>query len=476
MRIVIGTHGLVTPAGTETYVCLVARELQRLGHEIVIAAEELGPMADHAESQALTVARTTDGLPAGCDAILANDAWSAATLAVRYPGTRLVHVAHSDVFDHQAPVLVPGVADAVVACSDRIAARMEALALDAPVVRLRLPVDLDRFMGTGPLPDRPRRAVIVSNYLAGDRRRVLVDAWEAQGVTCAQIGVPTEAVLDPGPAMRDADIVVAKAGAALEGMAAERAVYVYDQFGGDGWVTPENYEALEADNLAGLATPGPRTPAQMAADLGAYHPDMGWLNGELVRTHHEPRKHARQLVELLRGDHAGAHVPPAVLTEVARLTRVAWAAHRSTLATQLELASLRERTLAAESELPSLHARLAGAESELSPLRERVVAAESELPPLRERVVAAEAELSPLRERVVAAEAELRSLRGRVVAAESEIAGAEANLAESTRAHGELDDTRRRELDAANELLGTSRVRAGLAAGRILDRLRPRRG
>ncbi|MGH2919166.1 MAG: hypothetical protein ACRDLS_11310 [Solirubrobacteraceae bacterium] len=351
MRIVIAAQALVNPAGTETYVCLVARELQRLGHETVLTAEQLGPMADHADSQAIMVARTAADLPAQCDAVLANDAVSTATLAARYPDARLVHVVHSDAFDHQAPVLVPGVVDAVVACSDRMAARVRALALDVPLVRLRLPVDTDRFLGTGPLPERPRHALIVSNYLAGDRRRALVDAWQAQGVTCTQIGVLTRPQLDPGPAIRDADIIVAKAGAALEGMAAERAVYVYDQFGGDGWITPDNYEAFEADNLAGLATPAPRTPAQLTADLADYDVDMGWINGELARTHHGARKHAQQLVDVLRGGRAGAPVPASVLTEIARLTRVAWAANRASLAAQHELAALRQRTIAAESEL-----------------------------------------------------------------------------------------------------------------------------
>jgi hypothetical protein len=282
-----------------------------------------------------------------------------------------VHVAHSDAFDHQAPVLVPGVVDAVVACSDRIAARMRALPLDAPLVRLRLPVDTDRFLGTGPLPERPRTALIVSNYLQGDRRRALVDAWQACGVTVTQIGVLTRAELDPGPAIRAADIIVAKAGAALEGMAAERAVYVYDQFGGDGWVTPDSYEAFEADNLAGLATPTPRTPAQLAADLEDYHPDMGWMNGELVRTHHGARKHANELVAVLSGAHAGSPVPTSVLTEIARLSRVAWAANRRALSTQHELATLRQRTIVAESELAMTNAELQRAQDVLATTRAR---------------------------------------------------------------------------------------------------------
>jgi len=55
MRVVIATQALVNPAGTETYVSLVAREMQRLGHEVVVAAEQLGPMAAHIEAQGIVV-------------------------------------------------------------------------------------------------------------------------------------------------------------------------------------------------------------------------------------------------------------------------------------------------------------------------------------------------------------------------------------------------------------------------------------
>jgi hypothetical protein len=371
MRIVIGTHALVRAAGTESYVCLVARQLQRLGHDVVVSAEELGAMADHAEQRGIVVARTTADLPPACDAILSNDTPSAATLAARYPGTRLVHVAHSVVFDHQLPVLVPGVVDAVVACSERMASRVRALSLDVPLARLRLPVDIEHYMGTGPLPARPRRAVIVSHYLKGERRRALVEAWEAQGVTCTQVGVLTGSALDPAPAMRDADVVVAKATAALEGMACERAVYVYDQFGGDGWITPDTYEAFEADNLAGLSSPAPRTPAQLAADLADYDPAMGWMNGELARTHHAPAKHAHELVALLSGQHAGAPVSASALTEIARLTRVAMAAEGMALGAQHELASLRERVVATDEDVARWRARAESAERLLSTSRAR---------------------------------------------------------------------------------------------------------
>ena len=417
MRVVIATTALVNPAGTETYVALVARELQRLGHETVVSAVELGAMADHIEQQGIVLARTAAQLPPDCDAILANDAICATSLAARYPGTRLVHVAHSDLFDHQLPALVPGVVDAVVVCSDRFESRVRALALDVPVVRLRLPVDADRFVGSGPLPARPRRALIVSNYLDGERRRALVETWEAHGVACTQIGVLTEVDFDPAASMRMADVVVAKAGAALEAMACGRAVYVYDQFGGDGWITPENYAAIEADNLAGLSSPLPRTRRQLAADLADYDTDMGWINEELVRTHHGARKHAQELVAVLSADHAGPPVAPTVLSELTRLTRVAWGADRRALSAHQELVRLRERVLAAEADLDAREH--AARESERH--RERAENAERELVTWRERALEAQRQLA--------------------------------------HAHG---------------LLATSRVRAGLVSGRAIDRLRRR--
>jgi hypothetical protein len=54
-------------------------------------------------------------------------------------------------------------------------------------------------------------------------------------------------------------------------MACGRAVYVYDMFGGDGWVTPEAYPALEADHFAGQATDRVIGPAELERDLADHH-------------------------------------------------------------------------------------------------------------------------------------------------------------------------------------------------------------
>lgn len=325
MRIVLGRQSLGLLGGTETYALTVGRELQRLGHTVTLAAAELGVVADLAQSLGIPSVTTHD-LPRDCDAVLAHDLPMAATLAARYPDARLVYAAHSDGHDLQLPPLVPGVVDAVIACSDRFAARIRALPLEVPIVRLREPIDTDRYFAPPPLHEHPRRALILSNYLRGERRRLLVEAWEGAGIECVQLGAQTALTLDPRPEMEVADIVVAKARAALEAMSCGRAVYIYDQYGSDGWVTPESYPAFEADHFAGQATPTPRSREDLIADLATYSRDMGVANAELIRTHHGARHHAMELVAVLRGPHIR---DPDSTDAVAELARLAHASARA---------------------------------------------------------------------------------------------------------------------------------------------------
>ena len=78
--------------------------------------------------------------------MIAHDLPMAAALAAKYPDARRVFVIHADGWDLQLPPLVPGLVDAVVACSDRFAARARALPLEAPIIRLREPIDTDAYL------------------------------------------------------------------------------------------------------------------------------------------------------------------------------------------------------------------------------------------------------------------------------------------------------------------------------------------
>ena len=324
MRLVLGTSHFTLPGGSETYLLTAAEELQRLGHELTIFAFETGDMAELARARGVRVAAGPGELPEHCDALLVQDGPVAYELAARYPGTPQVFRATSDLYDVSLPPNLPGITIVVLALSDRVAARMRAVATRPTVLRLRQPIDVERFKAPTPPASPPRRALLLGNYLSGARRAILLRALAANGIEACQIGRGSAVELRPERQIWNADIVIAKGRAALEGMAGGRAVYVYDEFGCDGWVTAASYAAMEADNFAGLAFPASADAPSLEVDLSRYEAEMGILNRDLVVREHGARAHGRELSEIFHNLAPAAAGVVAPLAEMARLVRAQW--------------------------------------------------------------------------------------------------------------------------------------------------------
>lgn len=327
MELVLAAHHLNLPVGAATYLLTVAGHLERLGHGVTVFTRDAGPLAERARESGLRVALGED-LPDRCDAAITQDAGCAYSLAERYPEAPQVFVAHSVRFDFELPPQLPGTVGAVVAMNDHIARRVRAGGLEQRVVRLRQPVDMERFRPPLAPRSRARRAVLLGNNLRDARREMLTAALASAGIEWSQLGTTGEGgvELDPSAVLRDADIVVGYGRAVLEGMACGAAAYVYDT-ALDGWVTPESYAAIEADGFAGRATGASATPERLAEDLAAWTPELGVAGRELCFAHHSPYTHSTALAGLLTG--LGRREPPAdpVVAELSRMARVQWATH-----------------------------------------------------------------------------------------------------------------------------------------------------
>ncbi len=307
--------------GTETYTVTVAEQLERLGHTVTIHA---GEASDHGKDLAASrgVRLKVGELAAlnGVDAVLAQDTESAYLLAGRRPGLRQVFATHGFAASEQPP----GQLDPpppVVVLNDRVARRIAALGSRPDVIRLRQPIDIERFRPRGAARRRARRVLLLSNYLKGAPLRMLEDVCGDLGLELVRLGASGTPTLEPQGEMADADIVVGYGRSVLEAMALGRAAYVWDYAGGDGWVTPETYPTLEADGFAGAATDPIIDADRMRADFSAYGPELGAFGFDLVRKHHSAHEHAELLVDLLDG----ASVSTAsddVLETVARLVRL----------------------------------------------------------------------------------------------------------------------------------------------------------
>ena len=344
MEIVVGMYRLRDPGGSEHYTLTAAEQLQRLGHAVTIFTEETGAMAELASSRGLQLTTSEDELPGAVDVVYAQESITAYRLAARYPQARLVYNIHAVDYDLSVPPQVPELVSACVAMHDRVMRRAQALAVKTELIRLRQPVDVARFTPRGSLREPPRRVLVLGSYLSGDRARVIDDACAQAGIEVVHVGVQHgDQVLETGHVVNDADIVIGKARVIVEAMACGRAAYVYDTFGSDGWVTPDSYAQLEADNFSGQTGSPPVDVARFRSDLELYRPDMGAANRELAVVNHSANRHAVELVELFeRLEPKSAAPAGAPLLELGRLARVQWQIEERAMALASEARAVRD--------------------------------------------------------------------------------------------------------------------------------------
>ena len=398
MNLVLGTFELTTIGGVGTYLVTVAEELERMGHSVTVFTEEAGEMAAIAEERELRVVDDQADLLDSCDVVYAQDAPSAYVLADRYRKTPQAFCLHAIEHDRWVVPQLPGVTGATVALHDRAARFARSLSNVADVTRLRQPVDTRRFAPRGPLGEIPRRALMLGNYLSGDRLDLIRAACSAAGVELVQRGLQTDGFArSPEAEINDSEIVIGKSRVIVEAMACGRAAYVYDHNGADGWVTPRRYVELEADNFDGLAGERSLDEDDLVGDLLSYRPAMGPANRDIAVAHHGARAHCESLVDLFGRIAPRREQRGAPLDELGRLTRVQWRADA--------------RALGFEHEAQLLRAELALRNREGTELQEETVRSRRRAEEAEERAAAAELDAERARAARAELEAEATALR-----------------------------------------------------------------
>jgi hypothetical protein len=324
MRLLLATNHLGL-GGSESYLLTVAEQLDRLGHEAVVFTSEPSDGVEVAQERGIEVVEES-GLDGDFEVALVQDVRVAYLLAGLHPAIPQLFVAHSSKFDLQAPPQLEGMVGGVVVLNDRVARRMRSFATAAEVVRMRQPIDIERFSPHGPLPEIPRRALLFSNNPNADRVAMIEDACAEVGVELLRLGGPSDRTTDIGPALAGVEIVIGYGRSVLEGMACGRAAYVYDWKGGDGWVTAESYAAIESDGFAGGATAEVADRATLTRHLREYSAAMGPVNHDLVIKHHRAAVHAQELLGLIEGLVTPRPPQRTPFEEMARLARLEWRA------------------------------------------------------------------------------------------------------------------------------------------------------
>lgn len=271
MRVLITNMRMAGFSGSEVAAELAADGLRRAGHEPVIYAPALGEQAERMRVRGHVVADRLSAIPFKPDVIHAQHSSPTLMAMTAFPDVPAVHVCHSARFAQEAPILHPQVRR-FVAVDDLC--RQRCLADGAPADRLSIvhnPVDLLRFVERPPLPDRPRKALLLTK--TKDQRQAVAVACKARGIAFDELG---SAVGNVAPNLEailpQYDVVFATARMALEAAAVGCAVIVADGRGVRGMLTSEVWTEWRLQNLGARLLAEPVTSDALIKALDAYDP------------------------------------------------------------------------------------------------------------------------------------------------------------------------------------------------------------
>ncbi len=286
LRILFTNITLATRTGTELYIKEAALGLLRRGHTPVVYSPDLGEGLGEAggiggvaaEIRAATVPVVDDLCRIGAppDLIHAHHQPAAMAALAHFPGVPAVFMSHDWTAWSDAPPKFPRILRYLAV--DHTNRDRLVLEHGIPEERARVLlnwVDLERFRPREtPLPARPKRALVFSNYARHDTHLPAVEeACRRAGLPLHVAGAAAGRPVDrPEEILPDYDLVFAKARAAMEALAVGAAVVLCDFRGLGPLVHSADFDRLRQGNFGVRTLQNPLSPDLLLREIERYDP------------------------------------------------------------------------------------------------------------------------------------------------------------------------------------------------------------
>jgi glycosyltransferase involved in cell wall biosynthesis len=301
VRILITNNTLASRAGSELYVRDIALSLQNRGHTPIAYSTKLGDVAAELRKATIPVIDNLSNLPFHPDIIHGQHHLDTMTALLSLPGVPAVYFCHGWLPWEEIPPVFPRILRYVAVdhtCLDRV---LYEQGIPEEKVRVMLNfVDLKRFQPRKPLPSKPQRALIFSNYATEDNYvKVIREACARFQMKVDVIGSSAATATDePEKLLPHYDLVFAKARAALEAMAVGNAVIVCDANGCGPMVSTRNFEKLRTLNFGIRTLRMPITVENLAEQIAQYNADESTRVCQNVRQQADLERTADDLIRM----------------------------------------------------------------------------------------------------------------------------------------------------------------------------------
>jgi hypothetical protein len=273
MRILITNSTVASRSGTELYVRDLACGLLGRGHRPVVYTPKIGPLARELRDKAVPVTDCLDSITAPPDIIHGHHNLETMTALLHFTRAPAIFVVHDSLARQDVPPRFPRILRYVAVdhlCLDRLVFE-HGIPEESTRVVLNS-VNLDAFKPRGPLPPRPRRALIFSNasstHLAAVR-----EACARAGLELDVIGHDSGNICSkPEDVLGQYDIVFAKGRCAMEALAVGAAVILCDFRGVGPMVTTGELDSLRRLNFGHRTLSSEIRPDVIAREIARYNP------------------------------------------------------------------------------------------------------------------------------------------------------------------------------------------------------------
>ncbi len=233
LKILIVNRSMHAISGTELYARDLARSLRKQNHLPQVFTPTPGVVSDSLAEAGIDVISDIDHLNEVPDVVHGHHAWTTMAVLARFPNTPAVFVGHDAAAWTDTPPRLRQIR-CYVAVDQALYARFTRHCSIPPSRVHVIPnaIDFARFRRCAPLPERPQKALLISNYAGPLERAEVQAACDARAIQLDVVG-RRFGNLDPQPEDLYAhyDLVFAKGRCLLEAAAAGAAVIYCDTLG-----------------------------------------------------------------------------------------------------------------------------------------------------------------------------------------------------------------------------------------------------
>lgn len=184
------------------------------------------------------------------------------------PRVVYAHLSPYEPLEFPGPVIEPHFADLIVHNSAETGAALKDLGLKQDRLLLMPNPAPDVFFDVAERDGPLKRLLVVSNHLPAELSAAL-RRLRKDGIKVTRRGIETRNARITPRDLSEHDAVVSIGKTVQYALAAGRPVYVYDRFGGPGWLTPQNLDDSSWHNFSGRCCRRKLSPAKLASEISA---------------------------------------------------------------------------------------------------------------------------------------------------------------------------------------------------------------